>query len=100
MLDETPQQSRLPARLGSILKGFSLFPSGGWGGLLRESRCYLLLGVVVGDGVAAGDGDMFEVSIRIFQSSPSRITDQYPLMGVGPKSFPLISVLHPPVAHI
>ena len=27
----------------------------------------------------AGVGALFEVSIRIFQSSPSRITDQYPL---------------------
>jgi hypothetical protein len=48
----------------------------------------------------AGAGAVFEVSIRIFQSSPSRITDQYPLICIGPKSFPLISVLHSPVAHI
>ena len=38
--------------------------------------CYLLLGVGVGDGVAAGAGALLKVSIRIFQSSPSRITDQ------------------------
>ena len=45
--------------------------------------CYWLLGVVVGDGVAApvagGAGVMLKVSIRIFQSSPSRITVQYAL---------------------
>jgi hypothetical protein len=34
-----------------------------------------LLGVAVGEGVAAR-GVTFTVSIRIFQSSPSRITDQ------------------------
>jgi hypothetical protein len=39
-----------------------------------------VLGVVVGDGVAAGAGVTFVVSIRIFQSSPSRMTDQNPLI--------------------
>src|SRR6266481_4233455 len=57
---------------------------------------YLLLGVVVGDGVAANAGATFQVSTRIFQSSPSRITNQYPLVCVGPKFSPLIVVLHPP----
>src|ERR1700747_1722891 len=43
---------------------------------------------------------MFEHSIRIFQSSPSRITDQYPLICVGPKFSPLMVELHAPVTHI
>ncbi len=51
---------------------------------VRGSGLYLLLGVVVGDGVAAGSGVMFEVSVGIFQSSPSRITDQYPLICLDP----------------
>ncbi|MBV8177179.1 MAG: hypothetical protein JO151_21825 [Verrucomicrobia bacterium] len=38
--------------------------------------CYSLLGVVAGDGVATGAGVTFAVSIQIFLSSPSRITDQ------------------------
>jgi hypothetical protein len=45
-------------------------------------------------------GVMFEHSIRIFQSSPSRITDQCPLICVGPKFSPLMVELHAPVAHI
>src|SRR5258707_26741 len=57
--------------------------------LLRcGSEYYWLLGLAVGDGVASGAGVTFEVSIRICQSSPSRITDQYPLIGVGPKFWP------------
>jgi hypothetical protein len=42
----------------------------------RRSGCYWLLGVVVGDGVAAGAGVLLKHSIRMFQSLPSRITDQ------------------------
>jgi hypothetical protein len=75
MLDETPQQSRLPARLGSILKGFSLFPSGGWDGLLRKSRCYLLLGVVVGDGVAAAVPCSFFSLTYTYKSSTARLAE-------------------------
>jgi hypothetical protein len=37
------------------------------------SKSYWLLGVVVADGVAAGAGVWLKVSIRMFQSSPSRI---------------------------
>jgi hypothetical protein len=38
----------------------------------RGSGCYWLLGLAVGDGVAAGAGAMLKVSIRVFQVSPSR----------------------------
>ena len=38
----------------------------------RGSGYYLLLGVVVGDEVAAVSGVTFQVSIRVFQASPSR----------------------------
>jgi ribosomal protein S27AE len=40
---------------------------------IKRRCCYWLLGLVVGDGVAAGAEVTFVVSIRIFQSSPSRI---------------------------
>ena len=40
----------------------------------RGSGCYWLLGLAVGDGVAAGAGVVFQVSIRIFQVSPSRMS--------------------------
>jgi hypothetical protein len=36
---------------------------------LPKSGCYWFLGVVVGDGVAAGAGVMFQISIRFFASS-------------------------------
>jgi len=39
-------------------------------------RAYWLLGLAVGDGVAAGAGVVLKVRFRIFQSSPSRITVQ------------------------
>jgi hypothetical protein len=42
----------------------------------RSSGCYWLLGVVVGNGAATGAGVVLKHSIRIFQSSPSRTTDQ------------------------
>jgi hypothetical protein len=48
----------------------------------------------------AGSGVTLLVKLRIFQSSPSRITDQYPLMSLGPQSLPLIVELHDPLAHI
>jgi hypothetical protein len=38
----------------------------------RGSGYYLLLGLVVGDGVAAGAGVRFHMSSRFFQVSPSR----------------------------
>jgi hypothetical protein len=60
----------------------------GFQSVIARIRCYWLLELAVGDGVAAGAGVTFEVSIRIFQSSPSRITDQYPLICVGPKFWP------------
>jgi hypothetical protein len=41
-------------------------------GILHSPGCYWLLGVVVGDGVAAGAGNALKVSIRSFQVSPSR----------------------------
>jgi hypothetical protein len=47
-------------------------------------RILFVVRVVVGDGVAAGAGVMFQISIRIFKSSPSRITDRYPLISLGP----------------
>ena len=37
------------------------------------SGCYLLIGVVVGDGVAAGAGVVLKVRFRIFQSITKRI---------------------------
>jgi hypothetical protein len=40
-----------------------------------DEDAYWLLGVVVGDGFA-GAGVELKASIRIFKSSPSRITDQ------------------------
>ena len=39
----------------------------------RGSGCYLLIGVVVGDGVAAGAGVVLKVRFRIFQSTTKRI---------------------------
>ncbi len=39
----------------------------------RKSGCYWLPGLAVGDGVAAGAGVWFQVSMRIFQTSPSRV---------------------------
>jgi len=39
-------------------------------GILHSPGCYWLLGVVVGDGVAAGPGNALKVSIRSFQVSP------------------------------
>jgi hypothetical protein len=46
--------------------------------ILHSPGCYWLLGVAVGDGVAAGAGNALKVSIRSFQVSPSRtqIDDQ------------------------
>src|ERR1700758_3519083 len=64
---------------------------------LRTSQ-YGLTSLTVPYFVSAGV--MFEQSIRIFQSSPSRITDQYPLICVGPKFSPLMVELHAPVTHI
>jgi hypothetical protein len=51
-------------------------------------RVYWLLGLAVGDAAGAGGGVTFEQSIRMFQSSPSRITAQYPLISVGPNFSP------------
>src|SRR4029077_16576602 len=57
------------ARVGSkrilivFLPGSNLSP--------RGSGCYWLLGLAVGDSVAVGGGVMFQVSIRIFRSSPT-----------------------------
>ena len=42
----------------------------------RGSGCYWLLGLAAGDGVAAAVAAGVFVVKRIFQSSPTRITDQ------------------------
>ncbi len=47
-------------------------------------RSYSLAGVGVGEGLASA-GVTFGLSIRILKSSPSRITDQYPLIFIGPE---------------
>jgi hypothetical protein len=49
---------------------------------LRGSGCYSLAGVAVGDGLASA-GVTYGLSIRIFKSSPPRITDQNPLICAG-----------------
>jgi hypothetical protein len=45
-------------------------------------------------------GVVSKVRFRIFQSSPSRITVQYPLASIGPKFWPLTVALHTPVAQV